>query len=156
MGLAPGHALCVARFSPTRAPSICFRARRCAAAQRAGISAGDAAPRADPDGYPLELRPASLSPVWLQAKLRLLPNMHWVLVLGGKQQGSSPTLRLSALPRSKAVPNQTLRRAVYAVVDAPASSRLTLTVAGAELRRSGGPGRRHPVSRGTSRRGFCA
>ncbi len=83
-----------------------------------------------PMSYPLELRPASLSPVWLQAKLRLLPNMHWVLVLGGKQQGSSPTLRLSALPRSKAVPNQTLRRAVYALVDAPASSRLTLTVAG--------------------------
>lgn len=83
-----------------------------------------------PTSYQLELRPASLSPVWLQARLRLLPNMHWVLMLGGRQQGERPTLRLQALPRSRPLAGQTLRRSVHAVVDAPADSRLTLTIAG--------------------------
>lgn len=83
-----------------------------------------------PTTYQLELRPASLSPVWLQAKLRLWPGMHWALVLGGRQQGGQPTLRLQALPRARALPDQTLRRAVHTVADAARDSRLTLTVAG--------------------------
>jgi hypothetical protein len=83
-----------------------------------------------PTSYQLELRPASLTPVWLQAKLRLLPNMHWVLLLGGRQQGDSPTLRLQAVPRERPLADQTLRRALHTVADAPKDSRLTLTVAG--------------------------
>lgn len=83
-----------------------------------------------PTSYPIEVRPASLPKVLLRTDLHLLPNQHWAVYLGGRQDGESSTLRLVALPRTQGNGTQTLRRAVHAIADARSDSRMTLVTTG--------------------------
>ena len=82
-----------------------------------------------PTHYPIEVRQASLPTVLLRTNLRLLPNQHWAVYLGGRQQGDTPSLRLVALPRTPMADGATLRRGVHAIADAKPDSRITLTTA---------------------------
>lgn len=82
-----------------------------------------------PTSYSLEVRQASLPTVLLRTSLRLWPNQHWAVYLGGRKQGGAPSLHLVALPRARTTTAQTQRRGVFAIADGSKDLRMTLATA---------------------------